>query len=410
VNAKRILSFLLETVFALPLLVVGQAFAQPTYSVDVQGPTFVSGVASGSDILTPVGAGMVSPPAIAIPGGALGVGPTAPGFDELDALSYGRDPLLLNQPLVRHRWSFSVDEFAVGQPGVPGPSVTTEGAGGPVGEASADVYATLTLSGPTGVAIGGNSGVFDGNGGATPFLAPGLNLFEPNPPSPFTTDGGDNLDAWDIDTPPPVVVSGQAYTTPVYFSLDSSFGDPLESPLYNTGTAIVNGFVGGDVLVTSTAFGAPALYASAASLGLDTTGTDTDDLDALVLWDNGDGVYQPTDGPYSWAGGLTDMLLYSVRRGSALIGSLDAILGVPIEEGDILVPFAFSTPGIFIPAEVLGLATLRTNGATGTFQGFADDLDALDVLEFIVVIPEPGTLLLACMGLVGIVSTRRRLT
>ena len=154
-TTKRTFLLLMVTVAALPSLISSQAWAQPTYSVDVQGPTFVSGVASGSDILTPVGAGMVSPPAIAIPGGALGVGPTAPGFDELDALSYGRDPQLLNQPLIRHRWSFSVDEFAVGQPGVPGPSVTNEGAGGPIGEASADVYATLTLPGPTGVAIGG---------------------------------------------------------------------------------------------------------------------------------------------------------------------------------------------------------------------------------------------------------------
>jgi len=391
---------------AFSWLVPGQALAQPTYSVDVQGPTFASGVASGSDILTPVGAGMASPPAIAIPGGALGVGPTAPGFDELDALSYGRDPFLQKQPQVLQDWSFSVDEFAVGQPGVPFPSVTTEGAFSPIGEASADIYASLTPAGPVPIGLGGNTGIFDGNGGATPFAAPGLNLIEPNPPTPFATDAGDNLDAWDIDTPPPAVIPGTAFTIPVYFSLDASFADPLEGPPFNTGTALANGgFVGGDVLVSTIVGGAPALYASAASIGLDTMGTDTDDLDALVLWDNGDGVYQPTDGPYSWTAG-TDMLLYSIRRGSALIGTPDAISGARIEEGDVLVPFAFGVPGIFIPAEVLGLATIRTNGLGGTFQGYGDDLNALDVLER--VIPEPATLVLACLGLVGIVSTRRR--
>jgi hypothetical protein len=51
------------------------------------------------------------------------------------------------------------------------------------------------------------------------------------------------------------------------------------------------------------------VYAFATQLGLDQLGPDHDDLDALVLWENGDGVYTPTAGAYSWLNG-TDMLLF----------------------------------------------------------------------------------------------------
>ena len=83
-----------------------------------------------------------------------------------------------------------------------------------------------------------------------------------------------------------------------------------------------------------------------------------DDLDALILWENGDGVFQvPTD-PYSWLGPQpTDMLLFSIRRESPLTGTLDPLgSALTIEEGDILLPLSWSpTPGIFIAAEKLGL-------------------------------------------------------
>jgi hypothetical protein len=69
------------------------------------------------------------------------------------------------------------------------------------------------------------------------------------------------------------------------------------------------------------------------------------------------------------------MVLFSVRRGSALIGQPDSIFATPICEGDILTtPLlggASPFPGIFIAAENLGLATMR--GA-----GDSDDLDGAD--------------------------------
>jgi len=398
-------SRLVIAVCGLVLLISGTAAAVTTFSIDYQGPT--AGLVTEGDILTPADAGILPPPTIALTAAALGIVPTGAGRVELDALSFGREPLV--EDVGTTRWFFSVDEFAVGLPGVPLPSVTTEGAVGAM-EASADVYVATTLAGaiaPPGLPGGVNAGFLDGNGGLSPFVASGLNLVEPNAPGPGVPDPGDNLDALDIDT------RSEDLLGPVYFSLDSGFMDPLEGVL-NTATAGANGFVGGDVLVTmAPGAGGPALYASAASLGLDALGTDVDDLDALVLWENGVAGYQEVTDVYSWLGASpTDMLLYSVRRGSAVVGTLDAIWAAPIEEGDILVPVftgvAF-VPGIFIPAEALGLATVRSGtaagwGVTNPKYGedvWADDLDALDT-------PEPATMSLLAIGGLGALIRRKR--
>ena len=312
-----------------------------------------------------------------VPGG-LGI-VTGPPFGgvELDALSYGRDDGI--------ELFFSVDEWAIGLPGPAPPNVFTEGAFG-AAEASADVFAYLGLAIPTppGPVIG-NTAVVDGDGVAS-FGGPGSGLIEPNPPLPGP-DSGDNLDAVDLDTTLADV------TGPIYFSLDSLFVDPLEG-VPNTGTAFGNGFSGGDVLV-STPGGVPAVFIPAPILGLDFFGTDTDDLDALALLDVGTvGVFEP---------GI-DKVLFSVRRGSAVIGLPDSAFGVPIEEGDVLsLPAGFTPfPSIFIAAEALGLATARS-GATPF--GFGDDLDALDILDKGgEPIPEPSTLVLFVVGILGVLG------
>ncbi len=402
------------------LVAAGYANAQrPTYSIDFQGPTAspLGPSVSDADILTPTGPGVAPPPAVVIPAsagpGTLGIaGVGIHEGRELDALSYGfegrffRDEFaaepLLPKEETRQSWTFSVDEFAAGLPS-PSPSVFTEGVTG-AGEAAADVFRSNTLPGgipPVPLPPGFNVGEFDGNGGFTPFAAPGLNLVEPNLPSLFSLpDEGDNLDAWDIDTP----VFRFELATTVYYSLDSSFGDPFETFPANTGTAVANGFVGGDVLFSDTiaALPTPTLYADSRLLGLnggvfnpDEEAEDIDDLDALVLWENGDGVYTPTTGPYSWADGETDMLLYSVRRNSSILiaPTLDALgSGLVITEGDILIPVETAPgvfePGIFINAEALGLSTVRSGGGTPfpipnpRFEGeriWDDDLDGLDV-------------------------------
>jgi hypothetical protein len=173
----------------------------------------------------------------------------------------------------------------------------------------------------------------------------------------------------------------------VYFSLDAAWADPA-SGLPHNGSAAIHGVSAADVLLTPFAGAAPAVWAPAPTLGLDIAmpGME-DDLDALVICLNSMPGFQPSHAPYDWLTGSTDMVLFSVRRGSPVIGMPDSIFGVPIEEGDILTtPLATALggvspfPGIFISAETLGLATSRSGMVPA--GGFADDLDALDMTGF----------------------------
>lgn len=396
---------------------------RPTYSVDFQGPVKGVAEASGSgriisegDILeapAPAGLpfpGVPPPPVVVVAATAnpfilpnLGLfGPAFPGpagFPtglEVDALSYGTDYCIGMGMAWPTNLTFSVDEFAAGIAGSPAPpNVFTEGVLG-AAEASADIYMYFppvpfgvgVLPAPPFVVPPGNTLVFDGNGLPSPagilppfpFVpAPGsLSLVEPNPPTPGgLPDPGSNLDAWDIDT------IGPGISFPVYFSLDSGFPDVLEPPaVCNSGSAAALGYSGGDILASLGSGGPVVLYAPAAALGLDLMGVDTDDLDALILAENGVLGYQPQPTlfpPYACGAGGFDMVWFSVRRGSAVLLALDSCLGLPIQPGDILVPPPAPglPPCIIIAAENLGLATTRPGGMAGPFG--ADDLDALDL-------------------------------
>jgi len=354
---------------SLALLVV--SFLAPaalgvSFSADNPSPTLGVVGTDGGAILVPTppapAIGPLPVPSVFASGGAGGLG--LAGIAEIDALSYGADAFTWKHVV----WYFSVDRTASGLAAVPGPSVTTEGSLG-AREASADVFkAPGVLSFIQPGVPGTNVGVFDGDGlvGATGFVYPGVGLnAEPNP-------GGDNLDALDFgDKGTP----GPRY--PIYFSVDLA-------------TANANGVQPGDVLVTGSAGAPPALYAPAAQLGLDAAGAGTDDLDALVLIDDGDGVFSPND-----------FLLYSVTPGSAIVGTADGLWGVPITPGDILLPWftAGGVPGvpmILIPAEALGLATTRAGYLS------SDNLDALDV------IPEPASLVLLAAGGLALLTSKRR--
>lgn len=400
------------------MLGAASLWGQPAFSVDFQGPpiaapdSFPPGIPiTEADILLPAPAGIAAPGPLPVPGtiiaggpppaagphlglplyaGAVGHAPGVPGMVEVDALSYGTDPPV--RPGPPFVYSFSVDEFAVGVGPLVAfpPTVFSEGALGAL-EASADVYCSFPPGAlpvppvpPGAFPPPGNGLLFDGDGLAPPAgslfgaVVPGLGVVEPNPPAVGLPDAAGNLDALDVDTAGPVF--------PVYFSLDSAFVDPIEGPPANSGSAAANfGFVGGDVLMKAAPGPVPvAIWAPAAAMGLDLFGPGTDDLDGLIVAENGCPGYQPAPAMFAWGPcgglcpcGLGDMVLFSVRRGSAAIGLPDSNFGAPIEPGDILqppIPFAVgAAPGIFISAESLGLSTLRA--------GFvmADDVDALDV-------------------------------
>jgi hypothetical protein len=294
---------------------------------------------------------------------------------EVDALSHGLDAIVRCTGAVSpgRQWAFSVQYRAVGNPGTPAPpAVWTEA---PCFDEGADAFADLGLPCgplPPSSTISGNTGYLDGDGlvSCSGAVYPGTGLQE----FAFAPPMGDNLDALDDDVPDRFLPR----TTCTYFSLDSAFIDPMLG-VPNSGSAIAHGFRGGDVLMTCPSGTClPAVYASAALLGLDSAGSDTDDLDALALRENGIPGYQRSFSPYDWLSGQTDMLFFSVRRGSAIVGMPDAFFGLPIEPGDILVPTGGvgSLPGIWIAAENIGLMTQRL--AIGLAP---DDLDALDTLH-----------------------------
>ena len=347
-----------------------------TFSVDFQGPTsgspdaFAGTTISPGDILTPSGTGV---PGIRVPFDDLGISRLASECEndtsyrhvELDALSYGRD--------TGTKLHFSVDEFAEGASGT---DLWYEGAGvGRNQEASADVFSyvgTVDVSSHTTPrTYGSNDFYYDGNGVApttTSNDGPGLDLVEPNPPGYGFPDGGDNLDAMDLNTLP------SDLRGPIYFSLDGAFVDPMEGRPANTGTAARNLVSGADVLVQPSRGSAFSVYAPAYDLGL--LGADAedwerahDDLDALALYDDGDMVFEPDE----------DTILFSVRAGSQIIGQLDSRTNEPIEEGDILtVPDpGGSTPAIVVYAESLGIFSRRM----GCTSGSCGDVNALDVYD-----------------------------
>lgn len=355
------------------LLGASGAAAQLTVSIAYQGPS----APTNGGTVDPGAALFVSPGPWAAPGtfwgpAQLGIVPAAYNSAEVDALSWGRDtPLRRIGPFWgdNYRLFFSTDEFANGNGLSAPPSVDTEGVTG-WQEASADIQRTqlfMSQTAPPACGPYAHRTMFDGDTSASN-PGPRLGLLEPNPPAPGP-DAGDTLDA--------LTAFQQSSAMRLFFSLDAGWVDPLEGGYGNAGTAPGNGVAPGDVLISSGA-GSFFVWAPHPLLGL---GPD-DDLDALILWENGNLIFDPSVSFFDWMSGNQDMLLFSVRRGSPILGQIDSELGLPIEEGDILSTpsntIPNGNPSIFIRAECLGLGTVRT-GTDAPFVGFGDDLDAMMV-------------------------------
>ncbi|MCP3914504.1 MAG: hypothetical protein GY711_02980 [bacterium] len=378
-GSKRLVTLARAVAVACAIACASPVAAQRrfTFSIDWHGPTI--GVMDSSqnlpitegDIMTPAlgdpNYGPLPPPAILATGAQLGLPgypmcaghpPGMPCAVELDALSYGTDGLLTPANHVRSRIWFTVDEYAHGLPAMPGSAtVRTEFL---ADDLSSDVWIDRgLLPGPLGPNVtGSHAPLIDGNGGVSTsgFRYPGVGVVEPNSPGTSFPNLGDNVDAFDFGFLPSQVDGA------VYFSLDAGFADPLAGAS-NSGSATSAGQFGAAVLVSSLQTSMISVYAPPGSLGLNQLAT-LDDIDALVLRENGQPGYQRSLMPYDWMGaGGCDMLLFSVRRGSAVIGQPDSIFGVPIEEGDLLVPPVANGgspfPGIFVAAEALGLRTQR---------------------------------------------------
>jgi len=386
-------------VAALGALLAPRASAQvPTevkFSVDWQGPSM--GVPNGGQgapiteadlLIKSSGVFNSVPPSIRISGMFLqrysqcsGHLPGVSCGVEIDALSFGIDARIRSMPGYTFDLLFSVDEHAQGGQSMFSPNVATEAA---VGDAAADVFMRrFNTAGPYGPAPGWNLAVVDGDGerSASGARYPGQGLIEPTAPTPTVPELGDNLDALDIGPAP--AAGGR-----IFFSLEGGLGDPFEPGVAITNSAALQpdptgaGFTGADVLVVDN-IGLVLRYASADQLGLSSLGLD--DIDALIVFENGVPGYQPSLVPYDWSpnmGSLAkDLVLFSVRRGSAVIGQLDTQFGIPITEGDLLGPPAFGgllgpNPAIFVAAENLGLRTMR-----GQLMTAGDELDAVDMRD-----------------------------
>lgn len=395
------LAALLATV-GFAALGAAPAEAQFVFSIDYGGFTistpdsFTLVPITEGDLLTPmIGVPSLGPlptPGIDVSAGVTGLGllghafcvghpPNTPCRVELDAVSYGQDYFM--DPAVgilpNSIW-FSTDTFAGGVPAGPAPTVNTEA---PCADLAADVFGNGVGMPPGPIPpfgfIGGNRGLIDGDGMASlcGIVYPGVGLLEPSWPTGQPV--GDNIDALNFDG----FVAGGGFGFPatgVYYSLDGFNIHPITG-VPGAGTAPGHGFSAADVIHTAAPGGVPTLWAPAPLLGLDLTGA-MDDLDALAIAENGSGAFEPSLQPYDWLAGGTDMVLFSVRIGSPVIGMPDSIFGLPIAAGDILttpLPTAMGGvspfPGIFIAAENLDLLTARSFGALD------DDLNALDIVK-----------------------------
>jgi hypothetical protein len=275
------------TIAGVILLLAGAVFGQaPNFSVVAGGPQPIL----GDDIM--------------MPGSALNV--SGAGL-EVNAISRPHNPAMTIAG-----FEFSIDLASTAVPGTPANIEAT------AGDQLADIYSSLV--------DGNNTLLWDGNG---VFTAPNPTVPPLGLAEPFSAPFGDDLDAWENDDLVPA--------SPLFFSLDLA-------------TAMSAGSFASDVLMATVGPGydspTPAVYASATQLGLSPF---EDDIDALVVFDDGDNVFGPGD-----------YIQFSLAPGSfSLI--ISGLSPADILQVDFGGPFY-----LLLPAGALGLNP-------------TDNVDALDV-------------------------------
>jgi hypothetical protein len=353
--------FLRVALVAVSVMAGASVGGAQTFSIDAGSPSSVGVGTAEDDLATALWPTLVLPGAFTASAGVTGP-------IEVDAFSF-QQPYFLESEEDVLSVEFSVDRLALG---VPGTAVAVEtGVGGGPGHAAADVFRTFA---PFGVPA--NVQIYDGNGVLTaPNAGLPLGLVEGPAPVP----GFDNVDGLDLTGPS---VGPGAF---VYFSVDAgSAAGPYGGAVTQADVLVGPGVAG---------FDAPAgtlVYAAAAALGLNPAGGD--DIDALVVFDNGDFVFTPS----------IDTILFSLAPGSPTLLLIAGPGGAAATAGDILMDGGLvgAPPVLALAAEALGLQTLRAGA------GFLQD-DNLDALS-ITVIPEPGAIAGAVLGIVACVAFRRR--
>jgi hypothetical protein len=322
------------------------------------GLLFSTGVRAQSFSVSPGGGSGLPADDIFLPGPT----PVVPGLGvNVDALSYGRSVFFMFDP--SFALEFSVAPFSVG---LPGTAVAAESAGAGLGPG--DEPADIFLETGTGL----NLQVLDGDAVPNPGVGGvpgGLGLIEPFPAS------GDNVDGWDNRPPAPFGAGS------IFFSYDLASAGGL-------------GFVGADIFEATPippapgppfydSPAAPGLYAPAAALSLDSLGAGSDEVDALIVYEDGT--------PGFTAG---DIILLSLSPGSLSLGAGSGTPYAGFGAADI---FAIAGPGgpvgLHRSAAALGLAPF-------------DDVDALD--STMLVIPEPSTVLMLALGVAALACRRNR--
>ncbi|HUR27057.1 MAG TPA: hypothetical protein VM509_02630, partial [Planctomycetota bacterium] len=206
-----------DTTYAFPIT-EGDVLV-PAAGVPMFGPLMIPGNSVSAGVVPNVGLGLWGHmPCAGHPGGT-------PCIVEVDALSYGAEPLTGPGAPLQNNLAFSVDRQARGMFSSAFPDVMSES---PFGDAAADVFIDLGLGvgpfAPFTATFQGNVGVVDGDGmvsgsGAT---YQGFGLAEPSCATCLPPNTGDNLDAFASRPGSTSFPAGG-----VYFSLDDNFVDPM---------------------------------------------------------------------------------------------------------------------------------------------------------------------------------------